>query len=168
MEKFKKKAKILLIITAILIVALIALNIISAFTGYRGLLRKVTNAYEEYDIDTLVYLSSDVYYYGAEDYVDSYFESRVGSGLDTFEASVGHDFSLSFETTDSYNLSKRKKEGVLDALEAAYPDFDTDAIKQVRVAEVMVTAKQGKRSLNRNLTITMTKENGEWKLLYIE
>ncbi len=36
------------------------------------------------------------------------------------------------------------------------------------VSDITVTAKQGSKSVERDLNITMSKENGTWKLLYIE
>ena len=49
-----------------------------------------------------------------------------------------------------------------------YEDCDYSVIKEIVVAKVNVTATQGKRSVNREIEITMTKENGNWKVLYIE
>ena len=85
-----KRVFVLAILVA---VAIVAFNIVSQFTGYNGLLRKVMTAYESYDIDTLVSLSSDMYYYGEEDWVEYYFEYNVGDALESFESSVGHSYS---------------------------------------------------------------------------
>lgn len=167
-KKTRRKIKLVLGLLAVIVVAIIAINVISSHTGYRGTLRKVMNAYEDYDIDTLVSLSSDVYYYGYEDYVEYYFEYQVGEDHDSFEASVGHSYKISYEVEEYYTLSERKEEKLLDGLESAYPDFDIDTIEKIIVADVEVTAKQGKRSTEREVTITLTKEADGWKLLYIE
>ena len=72
MERRKRNKKLLkLIVVLILIIAVVAtaINVVTKFMGPNGLLRKVMSAYEEYDIDTLVSLSSDIYYYGEDAYV---------------------------------------------------------------------------------------------------
>lgn len=167
-KKMKKKIKLFLGGIVIILVAIVAVNITSKFTGYNGLLRKVMIAYEKYDIDTLVSLSSDMYYYGEENFVDYYFECNVGEDLDSFEFSVGHNYSLEYEVKEIYKLSERKLDTILDTIESTYPDFDTSKIKKVVVAEINVTAKQGSKSVNKDLQLTMTKEGDSWKLLYME
>ena len=91
-KKVKKTFKLVAGLMVLLIVAGIAFNVVSQYTGYNGLMRKVMAAYEKYDIDTLISLSSNMYYYGDEDSVEYYFESKVGENLDSFEASVGHNY----------------------------------------------------------------------------
>lgn len=167
-KKVKKTLKLVAILAALVVVAVVALNIASKYTGYNGLLRKVMTAYENYDIDTLVSLSSDMYYYGEEDWVEYYFEYTVGNNLDSFESSVGHSYSLTYEVKETYKLSDRKLNTLLDTIESTYSDFDVSAIKKVVVADVTVTAKQGSKSVSKDLQVTMTKEGNSWKLLYIE
>jgi len=65
-KKFKRKVKLILFLFILVVVGVIALKVSFIFTGTRGLTRKVMAAYEAYDIDTLILLSSDVYYYGEE------------------------------------------------------------------------------------------------------
>lgn len=60
-KKHKKIFKLVIVLILIVAVAAAAINVASKFTGYNGLLRKVMSAYEGYDIDTLVSLSSDIY-----------------------------------------------------------------------------------------------------------
>ena len=170
-EKKKKNKKIFKIVVALALVvavAVTAINVVSKFTGYNGLLHKVMTAYEGYDIDTLVSLSSDIYYYGEEDYVEDYFKNRVGATLDSFESSVGHSYQFSYEVNETYTMSERKTKEVLDEIEYTYPDFDVSILDEMVVSDITVTAKQGSKSVERNLSITMSKENGTWKLLYIE
>lgn len=167
-KKVKKTFKLVAGLMVLLIVAGIAFNVVSQYTGYNGLLRKVMAAYEKYDIDTLISLSSNMYYYGDEDSVEYYFESKVGENLDSFEASVGHNYKLSYKVNETYAMSERKENDLLDDIENAYMDFDISKIKKVVVADLTLTAKQGNKSTNRDMSIVMTKENGSWRLLYIE
>lgn len=167
-KKLKKVGKRIVALVALVIVAVIVFNVVSQFTGYNGLLRKVMAAYEKYDIDTLISLSSDVYFYGDEDWVENYFEYNVGDDLDSFEAAVGHSYKLSYEVIETYKLSNRNFQSMLDDIAWSYKDFDHSVIEEIVVAKVNVTATQGKRSVDREIEITMTKENGNWKVLYIE
>ena len=169
-QRAKKRKKIIAIIVAVAIVAvaaIIAINIVSKFTGSNGLVRQVMSAYRAYDIDKLVSLSSDVYYYGENNQAEEYFETTVGETLDYFEDSVGHSYQLSYDVNEIYTLSDRKKDVLMDDLEYIYSDFDLDTIKKVKVANVTLTAKQGDRISSRDVELTMTKEDKDWKLLYI-
>lgn len=167
-KKVKKTVKRVAVLAALVVVAVIALNIASKYIGYNGLLRKVMTAYENYDIDTLVSLSSDMYYYGEEDWVEYYFEYSVGNDLDSFESSVGHSYKLSYEVEETYVMSERKADEMLNEIENTYADFDISVIDKIVVADLTLTAKQGSKSVSRELQVTMTKENGAWKLLYID
>lgn len=167
-KKVKKTVKRVFVLAILVAVAIVAFNIVSQFTGYNGLLRKVMTAYESYDIDTLVSLSSDMYYYGEEDWVEYYFEYNVGDALDSFESSVGHSYKLTYEVNETYVMSERKVDEMLSEIEYSYSDFDVSVIEEVVVADVTVTAKQGSKSVNRDMDIVMTKEDGTWRLLYIQ
>lgn len=111
-EKKKKMAKRIKGIVALVIVVALAITgvkVYLSFTGTNGLVRKVMTAYEDYDVDSLVALSSDMYYYfDSDDYVDEYFEDAVGKYIDNFESSVGHSYKLTYEVDEIYDLSKRK------------------------------------------------------------
>lgn len=171
LEKRKKNKKIFKLTVALVLmvaVAATAINVASKFTGYNGLLRKVMTAYEGYDIDTLVSLSSDVYYYGEEDYVEGYFQNSVGTTLDAFESSVGHSYTLSYEINEVYTLSDRKLNEIFNNIEATYSDFDTNMIEKVVVANLTVTARQDTKTSSLDLNVVMSKEDGNWKLLYLE
>ena len=167
-KKMKKTVKSVVILAVLAVVAVIAFNIVSQYTGYNGLLRKVMTAYEKYDIDTLISVSSDMYFYGEEEWVEYYFENNVGNDLDSFESSVGHSYKLSYEVNEIYTLPERKLDEMLSEIEYTYADFDVDTIEKIVIADLTVTAKQGSKSVNQDMNIVMSKENGKWKLLYIQ
>lgn len=167
-KKFKKIFKIVIALVLVAAVGITTFNVVSKFTGYNGLIHKVMTAYEEYDIDALVALSSDIYYYGEENYVEDYFENAVGTALDSFEASVGHSYQMSYEVKETYTLSERRTNEILEGIEYSYPEFDVGVIKELVVSDITVTAEQGSKVVDRDLSITMSKEDGSWKLLYIE
>ena len=171
-EKKKKMAKRIKWIVALVIVVALAITVVKvylSFTGTNGLVRKVMTAYEDYDVDSLVAFSSDMYYYfDSDDYVDEYFEDAGGKYIDNFESSVGHSYKLTYEVDEIYDLSKRKQEEIFKSIGNQFPDFDVDTISKIAVANVKVTAKQGSKSVNKTVKITMSKEGKEWKLLYLE
>lgn len=167
-KKLKKMGKRIVVLVALVIVAVIAFNVVSQFTGYNGLLRKVMAAYEKYDIDTLISLSSDMYFYGDEDWVENYFKYNVGGDLDSFESAVGHRYKLSYEVNEIYTVSNRKLDDMLDQIEYSYADFDIGMIEKIVIADLTVIAKQGNKSISREMDIVMSRENGTWRLLYIE
>lgn len=167
-KKFKKIFKIVIALVLVAAVGITTFNVVSKFTGYNGLIHKVMTAYEEYDIDTLVALSSDIYYYGEENYVEDYFENVVGTALDSFEASVGHSYQMSYEVKETYTLSERRSNEILEEIEYSYPDFDVSIIEELVNSDITVTAEQDGKLVDWDLNVTMSKENGSWKLLYIE
>lgn len=167
-QKIKKKIKKTAILIAFIFVTLIVFTVVSQYTGYNGLIRKTMVAYENYDIDTLISLSSEMYFYGEEDWVENYFKNNVGEDLDSYERSVGHSYKLTYQTNETYTVSARKLDNMLTQIKNSYTDFDTDIIKKIAVADLTVTAKQGDKSVSQDISIVMSKENNLWKLLYIE
>lgn len=169
-KKMMKTVKLAAVGVVALIVVIVGLNIGLSFVGKKGLVRTVMKAYDKYDIDTLVDHASDMYYYAAsETFVDTYFENAIGYNIDNFELSVGHNYKLSYEIDEIYEMSDRKQDEEFKNIVRSYPDFDAEAsISKIAVASVKLTAKQGSKSVTRSVEITMSKESGEWKILYIQ
>ncbi len=168
-KKLLKKMKMAIVLVVLIIIAVAGIKIVRNFTGTNGLVRKVMTAYEKYDIDTIVSLSSDMYYYSDnENYVEEYFEYAVGQNIDNFESSVGHSYKMSYEVEEIYDLSQRKQDEMLKNIEYLYPEFDVDKINKIAVANVKVTAKQGSKSVTKTVKISMSKEGKTWKVLYLE
>lgn len=166
--KTKKTIQLVAVLAVVVVIAIIAVNVISGFVGYKGAVRKVMNAYEDYDLDTIVSLSSDLYFCMAdEDYAEDYFGGIISRDLDHFEDEVGHKYKLSYKITDHYEMSEHKYQNLLDDL-SWHEDFDADIISKVMIVELDVTAKEGRDSTTMKLELTLTKEDGDWKLLYIE
>lgn len=167
-KKSKRRFKAVTAIIAVALIGIIAVNVVLKFTGYNGLLRKVMKAYEAYDIEKLVSLSSNIYYYGEENYGEDYFESKVGETLEFFEISVGHNYRISYEVKETYKMSNHSIKETLDQIEYKYSNFDISTIEEIVVCDLNVTAKQDSKSQNKGLSIFMSKEEGKWKLLYIQ
>ena len=165
----KKIIKRLVILVLFAAIAITTVKVITQFTGYNGLVRKVMAAYEDYDIDTLVSLSSEMYYYGEKDWAEYYFEYNVGDDLDYFEASVGYNYKMSYEINEIYVMSERNTKDVMESLyDYTYAGFDAGSIEKIAVADLTVTAKQGSKSDDLDIKIIMSNEGWSWKLMYIE
>jgi len=168
-EKAGKTGKIIVVLIAVITVVAIGITLLINFTGTKGLLRNVMSAYERYDIDALISMSSDMYYYGLEDFVEYYFEDSVGGDLDYFEEAVGPNYKLSYKVDEMYTLSGRKLDEMLEDIEeSSLSLFDVSIIDKIVAADVTVTAKKGSKSVDTDLQVIISKENGKWKLLYIE
>lgn len=162
------KIKLLIAFIFIAVVAVVGLKVVSEFKGSKGLVRTVMKAYEEYDINTLVSLSSNMYTYTSENYAEQYLENSIGSVLDSFETKVGHKYKFSYEVTEHYDMSERKKVQILNQIELMYPDFNINSVKEMAAAEIIVTAKQDGKTADQKITVTMTKEGDSWRWLYLE
>ena len=168
-KKQKKKVKRTIVLLTVVFIAIVGIKVILSFTGINGLVRKVMVAYENYDIDRLVTLSSDMYYYSDdENYVDDYFGYAVGNNIDYYESAVGHNYKMSYEVEEIYDLSQRRQDEIINNIESIYPDFDVDIISKMAVANVKITVKQEGEMVSQNVMITMSKEEGTWRLLYLE
>lgn len=166
--KIKKTLRITVIIAVLVAVAILAVNIVSAFTGYKGTVRKIMNAFKEYDLNTIVSLSSS-YYDAREDESDVYdnFGDIISNALDSFEERVGHKYKFSYEITYSYKMSEHKFQDLINTL-SYYDEFAAENISEAMVVQVDAIAKEGNTRYIRKLKLTLTKEEGTWKLLYLD
>lgn len=166
-QKMKKLAAKYGIIAGAAIALIIIIGIIIANTGINGMLKDVTKAHKKYDVDALVEMSSDLYYYADESYAEMVFQNVLDSHHDWFEQEVGHKYKLSYETIETYEMSKRNLEDALEQIEMLFPDFDVDMIDKIKIAQVEIHAKQGKEEMYMHMEVVFSKENGKWKLLGI-
>ena len=167
--KTKKRVKLFAGLAVSVVVLIIAINIISGFIGYKGATRKIMNAYKDYNVDTLVDMTSptimeiyDSFY--STDYIETYYQNYLSGELDYYEDHAGHNYKISYEITDTYELSERKIDSLFDSISNYLDGFDNDEISKMMVVEVKVTAKDGKNSASKTINICLTKEDGKWNL----
>ncbi|MCD8180322.1 MAG: zinc ribbon domain-containing protein [Firmicutes bacterium] len=162
-KKLKRIAALLIVV----IVAVATLKTVSAFAGRNGLLRETMKAVKEYNIDTLVESSSEIYLFADEDdYLEDKYETQVGYFLDMFENTVGHSYRFSYEVNEIYTVSDRTFDTVIKNLENI--SSDTDVIKKIAIADVTMSASQDGETKTVDVKVYMSKENNSWKLLYFE
>ena len=155
----------------VLIVLIVVLNVIKGATGYEGAVKKFMRLYENYDIAGVVKMSSNTYDFRDEDYyADTYFKYAIGDDLDRFDYEVGHDYKISYEVTDAYELSARQYENILNNLRYGFTGAGDvgDMISKIVRVELDVTATHGKDSLTISKELIMTKEAGSWYVLYFD
>lgn len=166
--KTKKFIKIGVIAIVAIIVLSIGINIISSYTGYKGVVRKVVNAFEDYDMNTLCSYASSLCYYNDDDveYYEELFDEMVSDKLDYYEEELGHDLKISYKIVDSYKLDDRNREDLLEEVEdsgAYVGEIDT-----IRMVELELTIKGSRRTSTYTTNdLMLIKENGKWKVLYL-
>lgn len=164
-KKIKLIAKLSTAAIVLIIVSVIAINIISSFTGYKGAINKAMNAFKNYDIETLMSLSSDIGFVGMETTaIEDSISKSVSSQLDSYETVAGHDMDISYEIEDSYKLSDRKYQEFLKYVENSY-NYDTSDIAEIVLAKIKINAKGsfGETSYTVN-DLYLIKERNKWYL----
>ena len=156
--------------TAAIILTILCIVIFGS-GGYKGTVKKVVAAIEAQDVDALMDLSSDLYYGRKDDYEEcEYFYNREVENLtEHFEEDVGRRYTLKYEIDSVRSATKKEKDAMLEGL--SYEGYDEKAIKavkEIKIVSVILTAKNGRRSEDQEVTMAVAKEKGGWKLLAIE
>ncbi len=159
--KNKKTLKIAGGAAAALVVLIIVIKILTTFTGYNGAVRKVMKAYENYDVDTLVSMSSDYLYIDNRD-VDFYFDSMLRIDYANFDDEVGHNYKLSYKVKETYKIPEYE---LLDYRDTGY--YDTADLKTIKISDISVTAK-GSGSETIIIRLLLIEENRSWKIFAME
>lgn len=160
-----------LISAAAIILSIVLCIVLLGGGGYKGMVKKVVAAIEEQDVNALMDLSSDLYYGRKDDYEEcEYFYNREVENLtEHFEEDVGRRYTLKYEIDSVRSATKKEKDAMLEGL--SYEGYDEKAIKavkEIKIVSVILTAKNGRRSEDQEVTMTVAKEKGGWKLLAIE
>lgn len=167
-RKLRKMGKIVAVLLILVVSLMIIVNIFSNFLGRKGLINKAMKAYMNYDIETLVTLSSDIYSYGIlENAAEIYFENKVEQDLDFYESEAGHDYKIRYEINDIYDLSEWKTDERRESIASTYPEFDIDEIKKISEVDVTVFIN-GDQSFTRDLRFLLSKEDDGWRILFLE
>lgn len=163
--KIKKGITLTVILAVVVVVAIIALNIVSNFVGYKGTLRKAVKAVNDYDIETILDVSSEIKYVSTYDdpfEIEEAILDEVSADLDYYESLVGHDPKISYKIKESYKFSERKLQGFIEELERnySYESYNIEDVVQVDL-EIEVTGSNKRKEYN-SVTLYMIKENGKW------
>lgn len=151
-------------LTFVAVVALVCYLAVS-FTGYKGLLRKVMRAYEAYDMEGLLSLSSGVYDCSEEDAAELYFEPVIREKREACEALIGRDYRFSYEIKEVHPFSERERMERLEKIKQQDIGFDAGCIEKIMAVRLEATAQRGETAVKHEVVVTMTRENGRWALL---
>lgn len=158
---------------AALIVLVILINILSAFTGYRGTLNKAVKALKNENVEALAGITSEIYevknsYYSSSFDVEDGIEREVKYQLDSFENDLKAEvksISYEIEKDDVTVISKRRMENMKEKLEESY-NMDTSSIKKIISVRIKLNVKgtNGKKKTYRSDDMYLIKEAGGWKI----
>lgn len=146
---------------------IIVINIISGFVGVKGAARKIMNAYRDYDIDTLLEMTSDFKYAQADfmgTSLEKSYENRLDNKFEYFENRVGRDYKMKYKIVDSSKLPEYRTDDLYDAI-AELDDFDIGTISKIMIVEIEVTAKGKSIDKVENWELVLAKENGKWRMI---
>ncbi len=168
--KYKKIGIIVCAGLAAVIALTILINVISGFVGYKGAVRKIVKAIKEYDITTIVNMSSEVLEYDpfvSDDYIELYFENCVESIVSEFESRFGAKYKVKYDIKDAYEMSERQIDSLLeDYYDMEY--FNAGMIDKFMVVNVDLTAKKNGTEKTKNIQFIMLKEHGKWRVFNIK
>lgn len=172
----KKKAlnaiRLIAIVAALILVAVIVVSVAGRFTGYEGTLRTMINALEDYDMDALEKAASEIGngIYGLQygDDLSDRYEDMVTRKLDEYEDELGPIRSIKFQVTGESEFSDRRIRKVEEWLEEKY-GIDTDAlgIKKIMALDLTLTVR-GSKGMEKYYVqdLYLIKESGGWKIYY--
>ena len=179
-NKGMKWIVLIIAVVAAIVACVIAVKVVSNFTGYKGTVRKMVRALQKDDVDALESMASsisDVIKDNDEDYEedydeedgeeeDDYYESLISATLDKYEDKVGAVKSISYEITDTSEISDRRldkiKENLID-----YYNMDTTGIKKIVKVDLRLKVKgENKSSIYDVEELNLVKEDGGWKIHY--
>lgn len=162
--KIKKTIKLIVAAIIVIFVAILTINIVNENTGYNAVIKKAMKAVESSDIDSLVAMSSDMFFYKNNPDIEKKYKSTVTDCFKTFNSGVGDDYKLSYTVEKTFSPAAGEYNQWIETVKHDYPDFDVSKIDKAVYSYITVSAKESKRSVSTKIKIIMTKENGKWKL----
>ncbi len=162
----RKLAIIPIAVVAVIVFVVVASKLVGNVTGYKGTIRKMVKAMQDYDMAELESMASSISdeIYGSNG-LNSY-ENMVTNVLDGYEDKVGTIDKISYEITDTSELSEIKLKQAKNILVDNY-NIDVGNIKKIMHVEMILTVKGSEKSASYNVDeLYLIKEGGKWKLLY--
>ena len=163
--------KLVLMGVAAVLALVVVLSIVTSFTGYRGLTRRVMAAYKNEEPEKLAELSSDLSYDIYESHnggLEDHYRNSINSKIAYFDNLLGFDYKLSHKVEETEKLTGRRLQNTLDGLSWSVTDKAAlNSIKKIMNVTVTLTAKSGSRRQSRTVTLQLVKEGLSWKLLDI-
>lgn len=156
-----------------IIVIIVAVNIVKKNTGYRATLNRAFKDIEKVDsvalADEFSAVIEDIYSEYGSGYIEDAFDKEINNLLDDMEDKAGANPKISYRIKKASKLSDRKVANLGEEIEKYDKNYDKDLLTQVVELDLEVNVKgpEDKYSLKWN-DVTLVKEDGKWKILYIE
>ncbi len=166
-SKFLKILKLTLLFVVILGVICVSWWVYTEKTGPKGVLKKTMQAYEAYDIDGLILISSDMYFYGDMD-VEQEFKFMLDRGWDLLSCELGENYEFSYEVKEMYPISGRQLYSVKEKAEQRYSGFNINDIEKIVVADLEITGKKDEKEVTKQLKVFLSKEEEGWRFFSFE
>ena len=158
-NKVKKGIIAIGVIAILVIVAIVTINIISDNTGYKGTLKKAINAFADYDMETLMSVTSDIEYMNID--MEDSLSKEVSQKLDSYESAVGRDIKISYKIMDSYKLSDRKFSEFTQYVENNYK-YDCSDISQIIKVDLQLEVKGNQKTKTDSISLYLINERNKW------
>jgi flagellar basal body-associated protein FliL len=170
----KKRRKVALIIVAAVLLLVIVVSLIVFFVNkmsYRSTVDDFMEAYIAKDSSAILDMSSS-YYSAKKQYNISivetvnYYNKIVTNAHANFKANLGDNYEISYEITSTDKMRNEEFESMIQSLTfGAYnpAKIITEALR----VEITITA-EAEASLTHVITLLLTNEEGEWRVLDIK
>ena len=158
-KKIKKSIIAVEIAIVLVVVAIVAINIVSDNTGYKGTLKKAINAFADYDMETLMSVTSEIEYMNID--MEDSISKEVSRKLDDYESAVGRDLEISYKIIDSYKLSDRKFSEFTQYVENNYK-YDCSDISQIMKVDLQLEIKGTQKTKTENVSLYLINERNKW------
>ncbi len=160
--------KIFIKFVVVIVICVVVFNIFIYFTGYKSIVRKSAKAFETYNLDSLVSMSSEVYSSLSDEEMENMVEGYIRNDVDYFEGEFGIDYKISYEILENITLSKRQMEEGLEDFYYRY-DYEGEGIDKVIGIGLRLTAtgKKNGETLSTETSVIVSKEGRRWRLISI-
>jgi len=167
--EMKGKAIKIGIIAAVAVVAIFilitVLSVISANTGYKGMINKFFKGLEKGNPDSMAECMSDFISDQYSDF-DNILENYVDNRLDYYENEVGENPKITVEISKDSKLSERKLDNLKEAVEQYDQSYDADDISAARKLDIKLRIKgKDDKMVDKLNNVYIVKEGGKWKII---
>ncbi len=157
-------------VAAVVIVAVVVVRSLFFSSGYDSIVKKTMNSMNNYDVSTLVSISSSytssvsTFGYDLEDYYDD----MVVDYLENFDDSVGYGYTIDYKVISEYTMTSEQLISYFNS-QSSWLDYSnlSSVFDSMAIVTVQATATNGALSDYQTIQIYLSKESGKWKLFML-
>lgn len=157
-------------IAAIVIVAVVVVRALFFSSGYDSLVKKTMNAMNNYDVSTLVSISSSytssISLAGYD--LQEYYDDLVVDYLENFDDDIGYGYTIDYKVVSEYTMTSEQLATYFNS-QSSWLDYSniSSYFDSMAIVTVQSTATNGALSDYQIIQIYLTKESGKWKLFML-